>query len=542
MRINRLVSTALARRSAGAAARRALVPFGMAKTRAMASVPRLIEAWWGVARAALALVVLQGVAVSSAQTLPDGAPLPEAAVAAMRRGAELAERGLADPTPPHPDHPVWREVLAAAREAVAVVDHAATQRYLARAYGLTGWSSRSLALFDALVDGGHPLDAPVRWLVSEVSALELYARAAADMGFARYEAGDREGAEVVYARWNALDPDAAEALRWLGRLALEGGRPEAALPYWQRLVERLPDDEAAAYQLRETMREVAVGPAAAAAFRDGIAAYEAGRVAVAFEAFEAAHAANPDYVDAAVWAGRTALELDRPGTAARYWALVVGARPEDGGARYFLRLAEDQRDHGVVAGRAFHDGLARYERGDLEGASASFESAVVANADYLQAWVWLARTRQELGAYQGAVRAWERVMALDPSDERARYFATLAIAQQGVSPAAGQVFAEAVAAYEAADFARADRLFREVVAIDPGSATAWGWLGRVAFGERRFGDAADAYARASALDPSDDDLAFFAREAASLAGREVEPPPSDPASDGVHGDETEGPP
>jgi len=473
--------------------------------------------WWRAALVALASGALLFVA---AQTLPDSAPLSADAEAALQRAEAAALRGAADPTPPHPDHPDWRVVLAAAREAVASSDHAVTQRFLARAYGVTGWSVRALASFDALIAAGHPLEGAERRIAPQVSSLELYARSAADMGFARYEAGDASGAAGVYERWLALDPEAVEALRWLGRIALERGEPEAALPYWQRLVALRPDDEAARFNLREAEREVAFGPAAADAFRRGIAAYERGDVAAAFAAFEAAFAANPGYVDAALWAGRAALELERSADAVRYWTLVTTARPDDGGARYFLRLAQDQRDYGVAAGVAFHDGLARYDAGALSAAAEAFERAVAANDGFTQAWVWLARTRQELGAFAAAVAAWERVLLLDPSDERARYFANLARQQQGVSAAAAERFAAAVAAYEAAEFARATALLREVVDIDPDSATAWGWLGRIAFGERRFADAAEAYARAAALDPEDDDVAFFAREAAALAAAE----------------------
>ena len=478
-----------------------------------------------------------------AQTLPDDAPLPAAAEAAMDRGSAAALQGLADPTPPHPDHHVWRQVLEAAQEAVEIVDHAVTQRYLARAYALTGWSVRALRTFDELVAAGHPLDVPAERLVPDVASSTLYARVAAEQAFARYQAGDAEGAERTFARWEALDPDATEALRWLGRLASERGDPEAALPYWERLVELAPDDEAAAFSLREAQREVAVGPVAAAAFRDGIQAYELGDVERAFEAFAAAHGANPEYVEAAVWAGRSALELGRAETALRYWTLVSEARPDDGGAAYFRRVAQDQVTFGVAAGRAFYDGLAAYDRSALDAALDAFEAAVAANDAFTQAWVWLARTRQETGRYEAAVRAWERVMALDPDDARARYFAALARQQQGVRPEAGAAFAAAVAAYESADLVLARDLFENVVAIDPDSATAWGWVGRVAFGERRYDDAAFAYGRAAELDPSDDDLAFFAAESAALAqeARAAEEPDATPDPDEAPDDGPEAP-
>lgn len=472
--------------------------------------------------AALTLAFAAWAALAQGALLSDDAPLPAEAEAAMARGVEAAVAGLADPTPPHPDHHHWRVVLQAGREAVEIVEHATTQRFLARAYALTGWSVRALQAFDALVDAGHPLDVDDERLVPDVTSAALYARVAAEQAFARYQAGDLEGSRRTFERWLAVDPDAIEPLRWLGRLALELGDPEAALPYWERLVAMRPDDAAAAFSLREAQREVAVGPVAAAAFREGIQAYELGDLDAAFEAFSAAHAANPDYVEAAVWAGRSALELARPAVALRYWTLVSEARPDDGGAAYFRRVAEDQVAFGVAAGRAFYAGLAAYERGALDEALDAFEAAVAANPTFTQAWVWVARTRQETGRFEAAVRGWERVIALDPDDDRARHFAALARQQQGVRPEAGQVFAAAVAAYESADMARARELFDDVVAIDPESATAWGWVGRVAFGERRFEDAALAYGRAAALDPSDPDLAFFADEAAILAAEAAE--------------------
>ena len=480
-----------------------------------------------VRRLAAVVVLLLAFGAVQATTLPDDAPLPPAAEAALARGVAAAEVGLADPAPPHPDHAVWRLVLEAASEALEVSDHAITRRFQARAYALTGWSVRALRAFDELVEAGHPLDAGELRLVPEVSSLTLYAQAAADMAFARYQAGDLAGAERVYARWSELDPEASEPLRWLGRLAQERGDPAAALPYWQRLLELRPDDEAAAYALRETQRELDVGIDAAAAFREGMSAYQLGDLESAFAAFEAAFAANPEYLEAAVWAGRTALEVRRPAAAVAYWSLVARERPDDGGAAYFLRLAEDQDRYGVSAGVAFHDGMAAYEQGDLEAASEALEVAVAANDAFTRAWVWLARVRHEQGRYESAVEAWERVLELDPEDDRARYFAALARQQQGVSPAAGHAFAEAVAAYERADFATADARLRDVIAIDPTSVTAWAWLGRVAFGERRFDDAAVAYRRAAELDPSDDDLAFFARESVALAAEAARPDEDD---------------
>jgi cytochrome c-type biogenesis protein CcmH/NrfG len=149
---------------------------------------------------------------------------------------------------------------------------------------------------------------------------------------------------------------------------------------------------------------------------------------------------------------------------------------------------------------------------------------VAAAAGFGEAWAWLGRVRQEQGRYAAAEDAWARVLAIDPGDERARGFLNLAREQRayaaegsGGSAAAAEAFATGVAAFERAELALAADRFREVVAIDPDSVLGWTWLGRVAYTQRDFPLAADAYGRALELDPEDDDVAWFAAEAAARA-------------------------
>jgi tetratricopeptide (TPR) repeat protein len=466
--------------------------------------------------ARLALLVATLTALAVGGVVPAQGLSPEAAALLDEARAAIEEAYLGD-DPRTPDHFGWREGLVLGRAALGLNDDLDVRRFLGRAYGLVGWSIRSLQHFDVLLERGGSLDDPPDVVVGEIPSRELYAAAAADLGFARYGAGDLDGAVQVYERWFAAEPESLEALRWLGRLHLERLDPVAALPYWEDLAGRLPDDEAVAYFLGEARRGAAVGAEAAIAFRQGVLAYEAGDRAGALERFEAALAEAPEFADAAVWAGRSALELERPAVAVRHWQRAVQLRPDDGRAAYFLRVAQHQATFGVAAGRAFDAGLTAYERQQPEEAIAAFERAVAANDRFTEAWVWLARVRQELGRFDGAVEAWEWVTLLDPDDARARYFLNVARQQRLVRAEAASVFAEGIAAYEAADFATASRLLAETVAIDPNAVQAWIWLGRVAFGMQRFDEAARAFRRAAELDPSDDDVAFFAAEAARLA-------------------------
>lgn len=178
---------------------------------------RAAQAWLRAVIVGVVVGLLLMPSVGRAQPLPDEAPLPVEVEAVLERGVEAAERGMASPAPPHPDHADWRVVLDAGREAVARIDHAATRRFMARAYALSTWSSRALAAFDELIGYGHPLDVDDERLVPGITSLELYRQAAADMAFARYQAGDAAGAERVYARWLELEPDAPEPVRWLDR-------------------------------------------------------------------------------------------------------------------------------------------------------------------------------------------------------------------------------------------------------------------------------------------------------------------------------------
>jgi tetratricopeptide (TPR) repeat protein len=461
---------------------------------------------------------------------PRWQPLSADAAELLEEARFAVNEAYGRPEPWTPDHPGWREGLAIGRRALQLADHPDVHRFLGRTYGLVGWSIRSLAHFDVLLEAGEILDDPEGVVAPDVSSRSIYAAAAADLGFARYGAGDLEGAIAIYERSLAAVPDDMNAVSWLGRLHLERGDPFMALPYWERLAEAVPDDEAVAFYLAEARRGAAIGPEASSAYRRGLTAYEAGSPAVALEHFEAAVAAAPTFADAAVWAGRTALELDLPVLALPHWERVVELRPDDAGAAYFLRLARDLTEYGITAGRAFHDGLTAYQQGESEAAVASFEAAVGANAAFLEAWVWLARVRQEIGRYDASVTAWERVLELDPGDARARYFLNIARQQRGVAAEAGVVFAEGIAAFEASDLATAEARFAEAARIDPNAVQAWVWLGRVAFSLQRFEEAAEAYGRAAALAPDDDDIAFFAAESAALAAPEE---PDDEEAEGA---------
>ncbi len=244
---------------------------------------------------------------------------------------------------------------------------------------------------------------------------------------------------------------------------------------------------------------------------------EAGELGPAMAAFEDAYRYNPELSDALVWSGRVALELGQPNRAANYWRQVLSENPTDERAAYFLKVAESQLRWGVAAGGAYYEGQAAYAAGDLEAALAAFLTATQVNGRFVDAWVWAARSSQELRKPREAIDLWQEVLRLDPSDERARWFLQAAQQELAHGPEAGRAFAEGLEEYQQGDTEAAQELFERAVEAEPAFAMAWGYLGRISFQAGDYQAAADAYGRATELEPDNDDYAFFATEAARLA-------------------------
>lgn len=439
-----------------------------------------------------------------------------------------------------PDDAVWRAALDAASLATSVAvaaEQAAppegqeaafeasrrAYRLEARAYGLTNWYSRAFAAWDGFLASGGELTDTAPPLPGGASRQlttdrEEFHRVVNQLAFARYEVGDLDEARAWYLTLLDMAPDDPEALRWLARIAYEQGDTSAAVVIWQRLVEVAPDDEGARFFLDLSREREQYGEAASEAYRLGLRAYEAGRIGPALEAFQAAVAANPDFANAAVWAGRSALEAKEPELAVRYWQIAVSLDPSDSRSAWFLEYARLQVKWGVVAGTAYYAGLAAYDAGELEEAHEEFLKAAEAAPTFKEAFVWTARTSQELGRPDEAIAYWQTVLRLDRNDDRARYFITNARQAIVYGTEASEAFSRGLAAYQSGDGPKAQAEFAAAAAAAPDFLQAWAQLGRVAFQNRDYEVAASAYANAARLAPADEDYAFFAAEAARLAG------------------------
>lgn len=466
----------------------------------------------------------------------------QAPVSPRTSGLLVAREAFADALlsgqDPHPDQPAWSDAYQAAADAVADARTGEGTQALkealglsARVYSYIGWHSRAFAAYDEfLVEGGELSDSPVASPVDGEplpSDLESFVTSANQLGFARYQAGDMQGASGYYLSILDVHPDEPEALRWLGRIAFERGDTEGAriaANYFARLVELDPTDESAGYFLALSEERQAVGVDASEAFRAGIAQYGSGDLSGALESFEAALTTAPDYVEADVWAGRTALELGLPELALAHWQRVVEARPDDQGAAWFQAFAQTQVRWGNEAGRAYYDGLAAYEAGDLTSATTSFVAATEANPQFTDAWVWAARSLQEDGRPLDSIPYWEEAVELEPDDERAHWYLARARTALDHGEVAGPAYYDALARYQSGEAEAALALLETALTAEPGFTEAWGLRGRIAFQQERYDVAAEAYERAQQLEPENDDYAFFAREARMLSGAEERPP------------------
>ena len=437
------------------------------------------------------------------------APVPaEDAGALLTQAREAAAAAREGPLTPSPDQTGWREAI---RLGEAARDHApddlSVLRFLAETYSTVAWDSRAWDAWGAYLGAGGELDE---------AALAALSEAGRKLGYARFAAGELAGAAEVFERVLELDPQNVEAVTWLGRIALEQGRSEAAERYWERVLELRPGDPTARYYLAQSREQLAYGAEAVGAFNEGVAAYDEGRTAAALDAFSRAAQINPEFSQAHLRAGQTALELGRSGAAQRHFRALVTRDPQDAQAAYLLTFAETQGTWGAAAVNAFYEGQELYNQGRLEEAAERFSRASDANPDYPEAAGWAARSLQESGQAERAVPYWERVVALDPEDQSARYFLAAAQAQKDIGTAAASAFNEGVKAYGEADLNAAQAAFETATERAPGYAEAWGWLGRLAFEGGRYGEARAAYKRALGLEPGNASYRFFEAEAARL--------------------------
>jgi tetratricopeptide (TPR) repeat protein len=160
--------------------------------------------------------------------------------------------------------------------------------------------------------------------------------------------------------------------------------------------------------------------------REGESLYAEGRTADALERFRRAAESSPRYSTALRWAGRIALELDRPGEAAGYWQRLVEIDPADQEAREILDLARNRERYGTEAFAAYQQGLTAYGEGNRARAAEHFETAIRLSREFADAHAWLGRIAFEQGDFSAALERFRTAVAFAPGNTGYRFYLSAA--------------------------------------------------------------------------------------------------------------------
>lgn len=125
----------------------------------------------------------------------------------------------------------------------------------------------------------------------------------------------------------------------------------------------------------------------------------------------------------------------------------------------------------------FDQGYNLYLAGNVGEALFFLGEAVEAKPDFKKAWWWTARIYEEGGSFDQAIRAWERVVSLDPSDREASYFLERARRRALYGKEAWDAFERGTVLSERGDHAGAEASFRKAVELNPSFAEAHYRLG-----------------------------------------------------------------
>lgn len=259
--------------------------------------------------------------------------LPSNAAESIARGQALMDEALATYDAQYPDRPLWQQAFREGRNAVQLAPgHPEPLRFLAEAYSRANWPGPAVNTWNEYLAAGGVLDEAAR---------ELYLKDANANAYASYQQGDLETAAERYLAVAQAVPGDVEAHRWLGRILLEMGLPLQATAAWQTVVELDPADAGAQYFLDLSRAQARWGAEAANGFYSGVAAYEAGDMSQARNAFAQATARNSNYAEAWAWLGRVAFEQGNYEDAFNAYSRAFDLQPGNTNYSWFRR--ESQR-------------------------------------------------------------------------------------------------------------------------------------------------------------------------------------------------------
>ncbi|MEM6428909.1 MAG: tetratricopeptide repeat protein [Deinococcota bacterium] len=293
-----------------------------------------------------------------------------------------------------------------------------------------------------------------------------------------------------------LEPDNLEVLAFLAETYDTISWDARTREYWLRYLDAGGErTDTVTAQLTNALNEL------------GFARYQTQDYTGALEYYLESFIFNPEADSALLYLARIHFELGELGASLPYWQEAAGRQLE--GAQYFLARTEQRLAVGVPASDSFYSGLEAYESGQLEAALGHFQAATLNYDSFKDAWVWHARTALELSQAETALASWQRVLDLDPRDERAQYFVTVAERQVTWGVTAARAFDSGITRYNQGDLVAAASAFAEAVNANGNYQEARVWRARSLQEAGDFEAAIAAWEEVIARDPDDERARYF---------------------------------
>lgn len=158
---------------------------------------------------------------------------------------------------------------------------------------------------------------------------------------------------------------------------------------------------------------------------------------------------------------------------------------------------------------AFELGYGAYAQKHRDLALTYFQKIIEIIPYDKEAYVWAGRILLESQRPKEAIHYWQVAVDRDSTDTRSSYFLQLAQDQAKWGIEAANAFREGYNFYEQGDLLQASNRFNVAISKNEMYAEAWGWLGRIAFEQNRFGEAATYYKEALRLEPGNQTYQYF---------------------------------
>jgi tetratricopeptide (TPR) repeat protein len=161
---------------------------------------------------------------------------------------------------------------------------------------------------------------------------------------------------------------------------------------------------------------------------------------------------------------------------------------------------------------AFELGYGAYAQENFALALEYFQSLIDIVPYDKEAYVWAGRILLETKRPEEAIRYWQVAVDRDNTDDRAQYFLQLSKDQAKWGIEAANAFREGYRFYEQGDLLQASNHFNVAVSKNEMYSEAWAYLGRLAFEQRQYGEAATYYREAVRLEPDNETYQYFFSE------------------------------